>query len=447
MKYFDITEFGAASGGTLCTAVLQKALDSARDAGGGTVVIPQGRFVSGTFRIHGDTTLRLESGAVLAASKSIEDYTEVPYGRIKQEKKNRVWIYAHEARNITIEGSGTLDLRGSSFMKFGEFRTGPVFTADTVSRMNEQQQDDAVCGYRERPQWPVLFTGCEGVKFNGITIADSPAWTVRFSLCRDLVIRGIRILNDLRVPNSDGLHFNSCRDVLVSDSIFRCGDDCIAVTGIGSEDVPAERIIVRGCVFASRSSAIRLGHENATVRDCIFTDCIVTDSNRALGIFARGEGGLVERCVFRNFRISTRLHAGNWWGHGEPVVAFALDGARIRDLEISGVRASSEQGAVFLAESGGSVSGLVLENFVLELQKGESSDLMGGVLDLQPAPVRERDIPGFLISGVSRTRLRDLELVWKGEKAPYFSKAFEISGDAAYDPQSLRERSEEDLDV
>jgi hypothetical protein len=443
-RYHDIEAYGGVGDGrTDCTAALHQALEACRSAGGGTVVVPPGRFRVAAFNLPSHTTLRLEAGGVLVASPEINDYHDAPFGKVRPQAQNVTWLWADGEQGLRIEGPGTIDLSGSSFMDFDTPRTGPSFSEQMIARLTPEQKREVAVDYRPRPKWSLLFHKCRDIRFDGVTILDPPAWTTRFAQCRDIVIRGLRLDADPRVPNSDGLHFNSCADVLIADSIIRCGDDAIAITGIGSEDVPVERFLVHGCVLSSRSSGIRLGHKNAIVRDCRFENCIVTGSNRGIGVFAEG-GGRIERVRFRGFRIDARLFAGNWWGHGEPIMLFSVDNEDgwIRDVQFEDIEATCEQGAVFFADPAGTVRDLKLSNLRLDLRTGPNAELMGGVLDLQPAPLRERTIPALLLAGVHRAELHDIQVREPETKPDWLGPPLEIEQcrDIRTDPTPVRLR-------
>ena len=74
MQEYWITEYGAvADGVTNCAAATQAAVDAAAQAGGGRVMVPAGRFLSGSVMLRSHVELHLCSGAVLQSSLRPED--------------------------------------------------------------------------------------------------------------------------------------------------------------------------------------------------------------------------------------------------------------------------------------------------------------------------------------------------------------------------------------
>lgn len=70
-----ITDFGAiADSDELQTEKIQKAIDECFKNGGGTVIVPEGVYLTGGIRIRSNCTLYLKSGATLKGSLSTEDY-------------------------------------------------------------------------------------------------------------------------------------------------------------------------------------------------------------------------------------------------------------------------------------------------------------------------------------------------------------------------------------
>src|SRR5438046_1542469 len=79
MKTRNILEYGAKPDGkTLNTKAIQRAIDEAFQAGGGTVVVPAGIFLTGLIQLKSKVTLTLAEGSTLLGSTSMEDYSFAP---------------------------------------------------------------------------------------------------------------------------------------------------------------------------------------------------------------------------------------------------------------------------------------------------------------------------------------------------------------------------------
>lgn len=408
-----ITDFGAKGDGrALNTKAIQSAVDACAARGGGTVVIPPGEFLSGTVVLKSRISLCLAPGAVLRGSGNLADYPPAPF-RHNELGENRSLLYAIGQNDIRLVGEGTIDLNDQPFMDWNEPVTGPAFPAEVLAQCDRRQRAEATIRARLRPTQPIFFHNCRRLSVEGVLIRNAPCWTISVSTSRDVKVRGITIDNSLRVSNNDGIHFSSCQDVIVSDCVISCGDDCIAVTCASNYDVIAERIVVANCTMVSRSAAVRIGYQRSRVRDVVLSNLVISDSNRGLGIFA-GDGGWVENVVASNLTIQTRLIAGAWWGNGEPLMISAADTptARIEGLGVRNVRARSENGIV-LVGCKGNVRAIDLTDWDLALAYGRNRPLMRPIIGLQPAPVRvgpdpQKHIPWLYADEVADVRLRHI---------------------------------------
>lgn len=117
MQINIVNQGAAADGKTVNTTVIQKAIDMCHEAGGGTVLMPKGVYVSGTIFLKSNVTLKLAAGAVLKASPNIGDYREdTHHNRYRNEQAlDRCFIYAEEQENICIVGTGEIDGSGEAF--------------------------------------------------------------------------------------------------------------------------------------------------------------------------------------------------------------------------------------------------------------------------------------------------------------------------------------------
>src|SRR6185437_6351018 len=120
----DIRAFGAVGDGKkVNTAAIQKAIDEAGVGGGGVVVVPAGRFLTGVLILRSGVELHLDTGAVLLGSTSRLDY-----GRDRAS----ALLVAEGQRRIAITGSGTVDGQGREVVEdlYRLLKTGILQDAD-----------------------------------------------------------------------------------------------------------------------------------------------------------------------------------------------------------------------------------------------------------------------------------------------------------------------------
>jgi polygalacturonase len=415
----DIAQHGAVGDGkTMNTQALQSAIDQCAASGGGTVIVPAGVFLSGSMQMKSNITLLLSPGAVLRGSGKIEDYPPIPF-RHNELGETRSLLWAIGQTNVGVTGSGTIDLNDAAFIDFKEYRSNPAMASGV--ELNEAQRQETVASHAApRPTQPIFFHACQRLRFDGVRIINAPCWTLTASLSRDIKITHLTIDNNLRTPNSDGLHFCGSKEIVVSDSVISAGDDCIAVTGITDWDAVSENIVIMNCVFRSRSAALRLGHQASKVRNVIVSNLVIHDSNRGIAVFANNKGW-VKDVLISGIVMDTRLIAGGWWGKGEPLVIAAGGTGNISCLSISQVKAESDNGIVIVGENE-NIRDVELRDWVVKTRLGMNRALFKQVFDLQPlpsipSPDPSKHIPGLFAAGVNNLRGSSLRFSHKeGEK-------------------------------
>ena len=118
---WDPFAFGAkADGKTMDTKAIQTAIDRCNEAGGGTVYLHNGCFVSGSLYLKSNVTLYLDAGAILKGSNNLDDFESIPskYTSWTSEMiTHKKFIHAEDQKNITICGRGTIDCNGLHWLK------------------------------------------------------------------------------------------------------------------------------------------------------------------------------------------------------------------------------------------------------------------------------------------------------------------------------------------
>ena len=91
---------------------IQRAIDECAHAGGGTVNLSPGTYLTGTIVLKSNIDFHLEAGATLLGSTRIEDYAETAAAN---DKRSYHLIHARGADNLSITGQGTVNGQGPSF--------------------------------------------------------------------------------------------------------------------------------------------------------------------------------------------------------------------------------------------------------------------------------------------------------------------------------------------
>jgi polygalacturonase len=272
---FNVRDFGATGDGrTKDTAALQKALDACVAAGGGTVVVPAGVYLTGSIVLGANTTLKLEVRASLVGSPDIADYPLLPSVRWEGEFRpgHRALISSEKADHLAIEGPGAI---------FGP----PI----NLSQLRD-------------PRGPPLIelTDAGHVVLQGFSTQYQRLWSIHLLFCRDLTARNLLIRSV--GANGDGIDVDSCQDVLIEHCDINTGDDAIALkSGRGLAALrlgrPTENVVIRECTLVSSIFAgVAFGTEmSGGIRHVHLEHCLI--SGRQNGIFIKsreGRGGAFE---------------------------------------------------------------------------------------------------------------------------------------------------------
>jgi hypothetical protein len=270
-RVFDVRDHGARGDGRANDrAALQSALEACAQAGGGTVRVPPGDYLSGALRLASGITLELEAGATLWASTNQSDYAGI---------SERHFLVAEGAHHLTLSGQGVINGQGA---------------ADYGARWGVPKKPEFRAGI-------LLFTDCREVTVRGVTFLNSDAWTLHFKRCTNVTVEDVVIRNNYRRLNSDGIDPNSCRHVRIARCRISAGDDCIVLKSTAAH--PCEDVLVTDCFLESAASALKLGTESrGDFRDIRFSNCVISNSPTGIGFYLK-DGATMERVAFSNIVI------------------------------------------------------------------------------------------------------------------------------------------------
>ena len=164
------------------------------------------------------------------------------------------------------------------------------------------------------------------------------------------------------------------------------------------------------CTMTSRSCAIKIGSENMdSINNVLFTNCIIKDSNRGIGIQNRDEG-TVTNVTFSNMIVDCRFFSDVWWGKSEAIYVTsypravgnhkdagwrfpkgATKGAcgEVSHIYFHNIRCTSENGVFVGGDTPEKVNRIYFDQVSLTLQKKTAYE--GGIYDKRPC-----DGEGFL---------------------------------------------------
>jgi polygalacturonase len=352
-RSWNVRDFGATGDGmTSDTKALQLALDTCAISGGGEVIVPGGRYLTGSVQLGARTTLRIEPNAVLIGSGDPADYPSVDVrweGRWQPGR--RALIYAANVDHIAIVGGGRIE-------------------------------GNAAMAQPQNPRGSVVLeaNSCTDVRWEDLTITQGGNWATHPTYCRDVVIRGLTITG-----RRDGIDVDSCDRVLIENCRIETGDDSISLkSGRGRDGAriarPVSNVTIRNCnLRCTRFACIGIGSEiSAGVQNVRIEHCTLDAHSHAIYLKSRvGRGGVTENIVGEDLDVTNggflRINlasAGNTNTADDPVPG-ALGIPEARNLRFSNVRVK----ALALVEAsqipaGKPLQGLTLENITGTATKG-----------------------------------------------------------------------------
>ena len=374
------------------TAAIQACIDACNYDGGGRVIFDGGyTFRSGMLLLRSNIELHFETGAVLKAGDSLEDFRIDKAGEIAEDLEvpsyedctysglpTLFFLYAKDCEYISITGNGCID--GNEEIFFGNVT--PKFIDGSFY-----------------PRMPLLYLEhVTHLTIRDVTLQNSAFWTTHMVGCEDVLIDGIRILNNLKLANCDGIDPDHCRNVRISNCHIQTADDGIVFKNTGSamKYGPCENITVSDCTIISTSAAIKFGTESeAPFRNITVQNCAISRSNRGISLMLRDEG-CMENLIFSNLTIDTRQFSKPyWWGDGEPIAITALKRredtrlGQIRNVLFSNILCTSENGILIYGEDTQTIHDISFDRLTLSLVKKtdypkENHDLRPNIL---PEPI------------------------------------------------------------
>jgi DNA sulfur modification protein DndE len=342
---FNIVQYGAKSDGqTLNSKAINQAIEICNAAGGGTVLIPKGLWLTGPIVLKSNVNLHLDKNALLQLSKNLDDYPIVLTTWEGQDSyRCQAPIWGVDLENVGITGEGLIDGGGDAWRAIKKekqtagqwanlLKSGGILdekqtmwfptasslkgflipNAGRLAKDGSLPSKEELASYKDflRPNM-LSLNRCKNIIIEGIGLQNSPAWTMHPLLCEHITIKNVSVKNPWYAQNSDALDLESCRNGLVENCTFDTGDDAITIKSGRDEQgrkrgVPTENFIIKDCKVYHAHGGFVIGSEmSGGVRNLFVSDCVFMGTDVGLRFkTARGRGGVVENIFVNNINMT-----------------------------------------------------------------------------------------------------------------------------------------------
>ena len=301
-------------------------------------------YLSGTIFLKSNINIYLGNNTLLKACDDISKFNLLNDNIKKLDhntfincdydgKPKLYFIYGVDLENINIDGNGIID--GNEKIFYGQieenFIEGSFY-----------------------PRMPLIFLeNVKNFKITNITLQNSAFWTLHLVGCQFGLISKLKILNNLKMLNADGIDPDHSHDIIIKDCYIRSADDCVVLKGTKANIKYGDtyNIDVSNCILESTSAALKIGTE--TFNDFYnihFKNIEITWANRGISIQHRDSGNIHD-INFDNINIHSHLvDPKAFWGKGEVIAITSikrendLELGTIKDINFNNIKAIGEHG-------------------------------------------------------------------------------------------------------
>lgn len=331
--FYNVRDYRAVGDGkTLDTLAINKAIDAAALAGGGTVYFPAGTYLSFSIHLKSNITLYIDNGATILAAdpavhKGTYDLPEPNAFDMYQDFGHSHWqnslIWGISVENVAIIGQGKIDGKGLSRRSPGPRRPRtegetPASMANNVSPLGETSDRKEMNGHGTKA---IALKLSRNVTLRDFTIFQGGHFALLATGVDNLTIDNLRV-----DTNRDGFDIDACRNVRISNSYVNSpNDDAIVLKS--SYALGFNRATENVTITNTQVSGFDLG----TFLDGTFqtTQEFAPDKDRVTG---RIKFGTESNGGFKNITISNIVFV-----HCRGLAIETVDGGYIEDVSISNI--------------------------------------------------------------------------------------------------------------
>jgi polygalacturonase len=427
-------DYGARNDGSApATGAFRAAIQAAKAAGGGTVYVPPGKYLTGPIELVSNLVFDIDAGAVIQFQSSRQDLS---FTKGRLEGTDGITpvplIGGHDLENVTLRGRGVLTADNSEWLKLvrqpeaAQART--IWTQILQSLELKKPVPDADYEKAALALRPSLIRtmNSRNILIEGLHIRGSSMWTIHILYSERVVIRGVTI-ETFPGANTDGIDIDSSRDVLISDCYLDTGDDAICLkSGKNADGLrvnrPTENIAIINCTVHHGHGAVVLGSETSGgIRNVVASNIVCKGTEKGVRIKStRGRGGLIENIRFDHWtmeEVPEAINVTNYYTRTpeEPVSEktpifrnIAITNMTIRNSKV----AMNIEGLPEMPVTGLQISG-VIASATTGMKAYNTSHL-----ELRNVQVNPESGPAFLVRDSKDLLLQDVSSMRPGEGAP-----------------------------
>lgn len=432
---FDVRRYGAVGDGkSVDTAAINRAIDAAAAAGGGTVLFPAGQYLSYSIHLKSNVALFLDQGAVIVAAGPLPEGQAGGYDEPEpqqpweayQDYGHNHWhnslIWGEGLENVSICGPGRIWGRGLSRSNGPQThspedqRTSGIGNKSIALKNchNVQLRDFQIL---QGGWFGILATGVDNLLIDGLTI-DTNRDGMDIDCCRNVRISNCAVnspWDDAIVPKSSyALGYARATENLEIVNCYVTGAHELGtmLDGTWKKFDPSARVPHTGRIkFGTESNG---GFKNITIANCVFDGC------RGLAL-ETVDGALLEDVTITNLtmrdiveapiflRLGSRLR-----GPAEATKTGALQRVLISNVVCS--NSASQFGCIISGVPGHEIQDLRLHNIYIQHRGGGTKEesAIAPAEDEQkyPEPNMFGPMPsqGFYLRHVKNVSLSDIEI-------------------------------------
>lgn len=339
-KRFLLTDFGGvADGKTLNTQAFVDAIDACSKAGGGSVVVPKGVWLTGPIELKSNLDLHLEEGALVQFSP---DHTQYPMRKSGNKFEVTPPLFGSKLKNVAITGKGIFDGAGETWrpLKKGKVTkefwdkkvaSGGVLSTDgkiwwpSVEALNGDKYlkliakkiDATETDYLPardflRPKM-VVISNSQNVLLDGPTFRNSPQFGVNPQRISNLIIRNVYVHNDGWAQNGDAIDISASKNVIIYNCIINAGDDgiCMKSSGNTPDNNGLENVLIaENTVYEGHGGFVIGSNTDAGMNNIYVTNCRFEGTDIGVRVKSNtGRGGLVRNIFVDNIYMKNMLDA------------------------------------------------------------------------------------------------------------------------------------------